>query len=118
MGSICATRHRVGVVEIDPSEPLDESVESMASTAEQAVCHDYERTILGALAEAGAGEGIYVTVGRRPGAVVVTLTVMAAVFTAMSEREVAALADRVRDATRQHDRFARSIDVSVICSER
>ncbi len=118
MGSVCATRHRVGVIEIDPSEVLDESIENLAAVAEQAVCHDYERTILGALAQSEAGEGVYVTVRRRQGTVLVTLTVDGAVFTDMSDRDVAALADRVRDATRQHDRFARSIDVSVICSER
>jgi hypothetical protein len=118
MGSICATRHRIGVVEIDPSERLDESLEQKAAIAERAVCYDYERTILGALAQAGAGEGVYVTVHRHQGAVLVTLTIDAAVFTAMSEGDIAALADRTRDATRQHDRFARSIDVSVICPER
>ena len=117
MGSVCAARHRVGVVEIDPTQPGEESIAELADLAERAVCHDYERTVLGELRHVGVDD-VYVTVHRRPGTVMVTITVPAERFATMSDREVASLADRVRDATRRHDRFARSIDVSVVRSER
>lgn len=116
MGSVCAARHRVGAVEIDPSQPPDETLESMAIRAEQAMCHGYERAILTGLRDAGGDNGIYVTVRRQGGTVLVTLALDAARSVDMNDRAVAGLADRARDTTRRHDRFARSIDVSVLRS--
>ncbi len=112
MGAVCASRHRVGVIEIDPMQMEDDAIEDLAATAERAVCHEYERQIIREL-----GDGVYVTVHRRQGMVMVTLTVAPARGADLSATAMAALADKARDATRRHDRFARSIDVSVIRSE-
>jgi hypothetical protein len=117
MGSVCATRHRVGVIEIDPSQEREETTEQLAAMAERTVCHEYERAILRELANAGRRDGVYVHVHRHVGTVLVTVTLDGAARSTMSDQEIAALADRVRDATRHHDRFARSIDVSVVSSE-
>jgi len=111
MGAVCAARHRVGVIEIDPMQMDDDPIEELAATAERAVCHEYERQVIREL-----GDGIYVTVHRRQGTVMVTLTVDEAHGSGLTTQAVSALADRARDATRRHDRFARSIDVSVIRS--
>jgi hypothetical protein len=117
MGSVCASRHRVGVVEIDPSEPRLEATEVLAATAERAACHEYERAILRTLRASGHADGVYVTVHRSTGRVEVRLVVEATTYDDMSDQQRAGLADRVRDATRVHDPFTRVIDVSLVCSE-
>jgi len=116
MGSLCATRHRVGVIEMDPSQPTDESVAGLHAQAERGICHAYERAIIEALRTSGDSEGVFVTVSRNQGQVRVLVSADTVRSARMSSSDVAALADRVRDATRRHDRFARSIDVSVVRS--
>ena len=117
MGSLCATRHRVGVIEIDPGQPSGESIAGLHAQAERGICHAYERTIIEALRTSGESEGVFITVARNRGEVRVMVSADAGRSARMSSSDVAALADRVRDATRRHDRFARSIDVSVVrCS--
>ena len=45
MGSVCAARHRVGVVEIDPSVPDDRSIYDLADAAEHDICRGYTATV-------------------------------------------------------------------------
>lgn len=113
MGSVCASRHRVGVVEIDPSVPDERSIYDLADAAEHAICRGYEAAIrhsatdlYGDLCADGSFD---VVVVRRHGDVHVKISLE----TDASPTVVGALADRARAATRRHDRFAQVIDVAV-----
>ncbi len=115
MGSVCATRHRVGVVEIDPEAPHDRSIYDLADEAEAGVRREYVATIRQMLGEmplpsGSAAADIEVAIDRFDGDVRVRLRLP---FRA-TPIEVTAIADRTRAAVRRHDRFARIIDVSVL----
>lgn len=110
MGAVCAARHRVGVVEIDPSEPDDRSLYDLADLAEQQICHDYAATITDLLRQVMPDEPFEVSVRRRDRDVHVTVKL----GFAASAIVVSSVADRARAGVRRHDRFAQVIDVSVL----
>ncbi len=110
---MCASRHRVGVVEIDPSVPDERSIYDLADAAEHAICRGYEAAIRHSAADLYGdlcADGSFdVVVMRRNGDVHVKINL----DVAASPLVVGALADRARAATRRHDRFAQVIDVAV-----
>ena len=109
MGSVCAARHRVGVVEIDPSAPDDRSIYDLADAAEQEICAGYAATVREALREMMQDDSFDVEVSRRDRDVQARIKLgFGASPTALS-----AVADRTRAGVRRHDRFAQVIDVSV-----
>lgn len=110
MGSVCAARHRVGVVEIDPSVPDDRSIYDLADAAEHEICVGYEHAVTAAVREYLRDEQPFdVQVSRHDRDVVVRLTLG---FDAAAPM-VSAIADRARAGVRHHDRFAQVIDVAV-----
>lgn len=109
MGSVCAARHRVGVVEIDPSVPDDRSIYDLADAAEREVRLGYEQTVRATLHEVLDDQQFDVQVTRRDRDVQVCVKLG---FDA-SPVTVSAIADRARAGVRRHDRFAQVIDVSV-----
>ena len=113
MGALCAERRRVGVVEIDPSQPADESIAAMHARAERGVCHAHERAIIHELESAGAGDGAFVGVSRTGGVVRVTVLLDRVRWAATDDAALARLSDRVGAAARRFDRFAPTIDVVV-----
>ncbi len=110
---MCASRHRVGVVEIDPSVPDERSIYDLADAAEHAICRGYEaairHTTADLCADLCAGGSFDVVVMRRHGDVHVKINL----DVDASPMVIGALADRARAATRRHDRFAQVIDVAV-----
>jgi len=112
MGSVCAARHRVGVVEIDPDEPLSgPRLYDLADEAERHICRDYEATVDATLREVVGPEQPFSVAVRRHGRdvhVTLTLNYPASVL------ERVAVADRARAGVRRHDRFSQVIDVSVL----
>lgn len=112
MGSVCAARHRVGVVEIDPSVPDDRSIYDLADAAEREICVGYESTVGAALRELLDHQQFEVQVMRHDRDVHVRVKLGFEASTVM----VGAIADRARAGVRRHDRFAQVIDVSVVQS--
>lgn len=110
MGSVCAARHRVGVVEIDPSNPDDRSIYDLADAAEHEICHEYAHTVARTLGELLGERPYQVSITRRDRDVHAWIRLG---FAATSI-EVSAIADRARAGVRRHDRFAQVIDVSVV----
>jgi hypothetical protein len=110
MGAVCAARHRVGTVEIDP-EDLDEVViAELAVAAESAVLHEYKAVIAERLALAMPDLGACrIDVHRDGGAVNVVVGTDQVLTTTRS----CAVADQARAAVRAFDRFTQVIDVSV-----
>lgn len=111
MGAICAARHRIGVVQIDPADPRTDSLYHLADVAERKVCAAYEAAVRVRLAQV-LPEGLdpVVTVTRRDADIEVSL---------LLDREVdhlvaAAMADRARAGVRGYDPYARVIDVAVV----
>lgn len=109
MGSVCAARHRVGVVEIDPSVPDDRSIYDLADAAEHEICLGYTRTVDEAVRELLVEQPFQVQVGRRDRDVHVQVQLGFEATAVM----VSAIADRARAGVRRHDHFAQVIDVSV-----
>jgi hypothetical protein len=109
MGSVCAGRHRVPVVEVDPSNTADDLPDLAVATA------------LGARrVEAGYAQAVrqqfpdmpaLVDVRREATRVVVTVQIPADVATVAV---VSRVADRARQAVRVHDTFVAGIDINVV----
>lgn len=110
MGAVCAARHRVGVVELDPTVPFETSLYDLAGDAEQRICHGYEATVTAALRTCEPARPFAVSVKRWDRDVRIRVELG---FGA-TPLEVTALADRARGAVRNHDRFAQAIDVAVV----
>ena len=110
MGSICAARHRVGVIEIDMTQPGDRSIYDLADDAETAICATYADRVTEMLREAFPSGQFDVAVNRCDRDVRVRVTLG---FTA-TPIMITAIADRARAGVRRHDRFATVIDVSVV----
>ena len=111
MGSVCATRHRVPMVEVDPTQVDDElpSVNVATAVATRAVEAGYGAAIRNELGHLPA----LVDVTRTPGRIHVTVQVPDSQRAAM---KLSAVADRARHAVRTHDPYVNAIDVSVVCS--
>lgn len=110
MGSVCANRHRVPLVVVDPQKADDElpSVTVAAAVANRAVESAYAAAVRRELAHLPA----IVEVRR------LVDTVRVAVQIPASENNTAAIsaaADRARAAVRAHDPSVPRIDVSVVC---
>jgi len=110
MGSVCATRHRVPMVEVDPRQIDDElpSVEVAGAVATRAVEAAYAAAIRQELGHLPA----LVEVSRTPKRIHVTVQVPESQRSAM---KLSAVADRARNAVRMHDPFVNGIDISVVC---
>ncbi|MGB8861174.1 MAG: hypothetical protein WCC60_18095 [Ilumatobacteraceae bacterium] len=110
MGSVCATRHRVPMVEVDPSQVDDElpSVTVANAVAKRAVEAGYATAIRHELGHLPA----LVEVERLPGRIHVTVQVPTSEG---STPKLSAVADRARHAVRSHDPYVDGIDVSVVC---
>jgi len=109
MGSVCAARHRIGVVEIDPSHPDARSIYDLADAAEHEICMGYAATVRETLREILDGDSFDVEISRRDRDVQTRIKLG---FEA-SPTTLSAVADRARAGVRHHDRFAQVIDVSV-----
>jgi hypothetical protein len=108
MGSVCALRHRVPLVTLYPGDEFgpDVSTEVAAAVARRAVEAAYVAAIRQQLRH-----GIEdVSVQREYERVQVTLTVA----TTMSAQTICRLADRARQAVRQHDAHTPTIDISIV----
>jgi hypothetical protein len=113
MGAVCAVRHRVGVIELDPHHPSDRSLYDMADEAERAQCELYESTVAAMIEPIlPAGVGATANVARLDRDV--RVSVLLSGYTDALQN--AAIADRARAGVRRHDRFARVIDVTVVQS--
>jgi hypothetical protein len=110
IGAVCAARHRVGVVELDPSRVADTSLYDLADAAEARLCSEYEASVTATLRETSPLTPLGVTVRRHDRDVRVRLELDVRV----TPLEMTALADRARAGVRRYDRFARTIDVSVV----
>ncbi len=110
MGSVCATRHRVPSVEIDPNQVADDlpSVTVARAVATRAVEAGYASAVRNELSHLPA----LVAVERTPERIHVTVQVPDSQRTAA---KLSAVADRARHAVRQHDPYVKGIDVSVVC---
>ncbi|MDO8363217.1 MAG: hypothetical protein Q7V88_10000 [Actinomycetota bacterium] len=110
MGSVCAQRHRVPLVEVDPRQIDDEmpSVTVANAVAKRAVEAGYATAIRNELGHLPA----LVDVERLPGRVHVTVQVPAS---QSAPAKLSAVADRARHAVRTHDPYVNGIDVSVVC---
>jgi hypothetical protein len=111
MGAVCAARHRVGVIRVDPADPRTDSLYELADAAERAVCAAYEASIRLHLARAQpeAPEPI-VSVTRHDTDVQVSLVLDRQIDRFLT----GALADRARAAVRDYDPYARVIDIVVV----
>ena len=109
-GSVCATRHRVPMVEIDPRQVADElpSVKVANAVAKRAVEAGYATAIRHELGHLPA----LVEVERTPGRIHVSVQVPSSEGSA---QKLSAVADRARHAVRAHDPYVSGIDVSVVC---
>jgi hypothetical protein len=110
MGSVCAQRHRVPMVEVDPRQVDDElpSVKVANAVAKRAVEAGYATAIRHELGHLPA----LVDVDRSPGRIHVSVQVPASEDT---PQKLSAIADRARHAVRAHDPYISGIDVSVVC---
>jgi len=111
MGSVCATRHRVPLVEVDPSQADDEmpSVTVAKAVAKRAVEAGYATAVRNELSHVAA----LVDVDRMENRVHVTVQVPAA--QGSTPQQISAIADRARHAVRTHDPYVAAIDVAVVC---
>jgi len=110
MGGVCATRRRVPMVEVDPSQVADElpSVAVAKAVATRSVEVAYAAAIRNELGHLPA----IVEVTRIPGRIHAKVQVPSSHDTAQG---LSAIADRARHAVRTHDQFVAGIDVSVVC---
>jgi len=109
MGGVCATRHRVPLVEVNPHEVADDlpSVEVANAVATRRVEAGYATAIRHELGHVAA----IVDVRRQTNCIHVTVQVPASEG---SPARLAAVADRSRHAVREHDPFVNGIDVAVV----
>lgn len=110
MGSICAKRHRVPLVVVDPTQLADElpSVSVAGAVANRVVESAYAAAVQRELAHLPT----VVEVRRLADNIVVHVQLPASQNTPAAR---SAAADRARFAIRTHDPFVQSIDVSVVC---
>ncbi|MEQ1873324.1 MAG: hypothetical protein ABL953_06315 [Ilumatobacteraceae bacterium] len=110
MGSVCAQRHRVPLVVVDPSQLFDElpSVSVASALANRVVESGYAAAVRRELAHLP----IVVDVSHLVDRVVVKLQLPASENTPAAR---SAAADRARFAVRTHDPFVQTIDISVVC---
>jgi hypothetical protein len=113
MGAVCAARHRVGVVEIDPARLGDPrsapDLYELADLAERDVCEQGERAVVGAIEPTLLGRPAVAIVRRSDR----DLRVRVELAFDATPAEVALIADRARAGARDWNRAARVIDVSV-----
>jgi hypothetical protein len=109
MGSVCARRHRVPLVEVDPSEVADDlpTVAIAAALANRRAEAAYATAVRHELGHLPA----LVDVRREKDLVHVNVQVPASMA---SPTHMSAVADRSRHAVREHDPFVRAIDVAVV----
>ncbi len=109
MGSVCATLHRVPLVEVDPTDVVDDRPRVAAPTAcpPRRVEAGYATAIRQELGHIAA----IVDVRRDTNAIHVTVQVPAGEATGA---KISAVADRARHAVREHDPFVNGIDVAVV----
>jgi hypothetical protein len=123
MGSVCAARHRVGVVEIDPSNPDVRSIVDLADAAEREICLGYAAAVTRAVGELLSDDAFEVAVTRQRRRVSVVISMRSGgpssssrpiSATTISATTISAIADRARAGARRHDRAAQVIDVAVV----
>jgi hypothetical protein len=109
MGSVCARRHRVPLVEVDPSAVADDlpNVAIASALANRRVEAAYATAVRHELGHVPA----LVDVRREVDLVHVDVQVPASMG---SPTRLSAIADRARHAVREHDPFVRAIDVAVV----
>jgi hypothetical protein len=109
MGSVCAARHRVPMVEVDPAEVADDlpSVAVASALATRRVEAGYAAAIRQELGHVAA----IVDVRRETNRIHVNVQVPASQGT---PARLSAVADRARHAVREHDPFINGIDVAVV----
>lgn len=110
MGSVCAARHRVPMVELDPQQ-IDNDLPNV-SAASALAKHTTELGYVTAIREELSHLPAIVEVDRTPRRIQVSVQVPARYDT---PQKMSAIADRARHAVRQHDPYVNSIDVSVGC---
>ncbi len=110
MGSVCATRHRVPMLELDAHQVGDElpNVSAASALAKRTTELGYIAAVRDELSHLAA----IVEVERTPQRIHVSVQVPARYD---SPQKISAIADRARHAVRQHDPYVSSIDVSVGC---
>lgn len=110
MGFVCAQRHRVATVTIDPVLAADElwHIESETSSAKHRLESDDASAVHERLPEATS-----VGVSRHPRRVAVEVLLSSSEPDA---KDRLAIADRARQAIRAHDPYIDVIDVSVTCA--
>lgn len=108
MGSVCATRHRVPLMEVDPLQDGLPSVAVAQAVAGRAVAAGYATAVRHELGHLPA----LVEVQRTPDRIHVSVQVPASQHTPQA---LSAVADRARKAVREYDPFVQGIDVSVSC---
>lgn len=107
MGAVCATRHRVPVVEFDPADPADDipDLTVTAALGRRRVEAGYAAAVYHEL----AGRDVDVDIERTGDRVAVRLTVEET-----SPLTIGSLADRARHALREYDPHIGTIDVTVV----
>ncbi|MEK7426514.1 MAG: response regulator [Actinomycetota bacterium] len=110
MGAVCAARHRVGVVEIDPAEPGSRSIYDLTDEADQQIFQEYVNAVTEMLQPVLGDDPFEVSVTRRERDVQVWVKL----GFSCSPIVVSSVADRARAGVRHYDRFAQVIDVSVV----
>lgn len=110
MGSICAQRHRVPLVVVDPAQLFDElpSVSVASALANRVVESAYAAAVRRELENLP----IVVDVRHLVDRVIVNLQLPSSQDTPAAR---SAAADRARFAVRTHDPFVKTIDVSIVC---
>jgi hypothetical protein len=109
MGSVCATRHRVPLVEVDPADVADDmpSVAVASALASRRVEAGFAAAIRQELGHVAA----IVDVTREVDRIHITVQVPASEG---APTRLSHIADRTRHAVREHDQFVRGIDVAVV----
>lgn len=109
MGSVCAARHRVPLVEVDPADVADvlPSVTAATALASRRVEAGFAAAIRQELGHVAA----IVDVSREIDRIHVTVQVPASEGT---PTKLSNVADRARHAVREHDQFVRVVDVAVV----
>ncbi|HTH06077.1 MAG TPA: hypothetical protein VL916_09410 [Ilumatobacteraceae bacterium] len=109
MGSICARRHRVPTVEVDPDAPADDLPDLTVTVAVKTrrVEAAFAQSVRQSMPEVPA----LVDVHRQPSRIVATVHVPERYDTPTG---LSMVADRARHAIREHDPFVPTIDVNVV----
>ena len=110
MGAVCAGRHRVPVIEVDPENPAEDLPDLTVANALAArkVEAGYAQAVRNELGRVPA----LVDVRREPNRIVANVQVPASEGT---PARLSAVADRARKAVREHDPYVGNIDVNVVC---